>query len=214
MARIKSTNVLSFFKEQITLLESSNKLGTARNYRRTLSSFSLFLEGRDIPFRLLDEPLVIRYESWLRSRGVLRNSSSFYMRVLRSVYNKAVTKRLVKQTFPFQNVYTGVDKTRKRAIDEQHILDLCKLSLPALSPLALARDLFLFSYCTREWHLSIWRSCVKRIYTTAISAIPVKRPGSNLSSVSSLLSRKSSAGMPDKRSVRNTFFPSFPRKIR
>ena len=149
MARIKSTNVLSFFKEQITLLESSNKLGTARNYRRTLSSFSLFLEGRDIPFRLLDEPLVIRYESWLRSRGVLRNSSSFYMRVLRSVYNKAVTKRLVKQTFPFQNVYTGVDKTRKRAIDEQHILDLCKLSLPALSPLALARDLFLFSYCTR-----------------------------------------------------------------
>ena len=79
----------------------------------------------------------------------LRNSSSFYMRVLRSVYNKAVTKRLVKQTFPFQNVYTGVDKTRKRAIDEQHILDLCKLSLPALSPLALARDLFLFSYCTR-----------------------------------------------------------------
>lgn len=46
MARIKSTNVLSFFKEQITLLESSNKLGTARNYRRTLSSFSLFLEGR------------------------------------------------------------------------------------------------------------------------------------------------------------------------
>ena len=210
MARIKSTNVLSFFKEQITLLESSNKLGTARNYRRTLSSFSLFLEGRDIPFRLLDEPLVIRYESWLRSRGVLRNSSSFYMRVLRSVYNKAVTKRLVKQTFPFQNVYTGVDKTRKRAIDEQHILDLCKLSLPALSPLALARDLFL----RREWLLSIWRSCVKRIYTTAISAIPVKRPGSNLSSVSSLLSRKSSAGMPDKRSVRNTFFPSFPRKIR
>lgn len=86
MARIKSTNVLSFFKEQITLLESSNKLGTARNYRRTLSSFSLFLEGRDIPFRLLDEPLVIRYESWLRSRGVLRNSSSFYMRVLQFPY--------------------------------------------------------------------------------------------------------------------------------
>ena len=116
MARIKSTNVLSFFKEQITLLESSNKLGTARNYRRTLSSFSLFLEGRDIPFRLLDEPLVIRYESWLRSRGVLRNSSSFYMRVLRSVYNKAVTKRLVKQTFPFQNVYTGVDIRQKKAL--------------------------------------------------------------------------------------------------
>ncbi len=149
MVKTKSTNVLSFFEEQITLLKLSNKLGTARNYSCTLSSFSSFLGGKDIPFRSLTPELAVRYENWLQSKNVVRNTSSFYMRILRSVYNKAVSKHLVKQSFPFKNVYTGVDKTRKRAITEQHILDLCKLSLPILSPLALARDLFLFSYSTR-----------------------------------------------------------------
>jgi len=41
---------------------------------------------------------------------------SFYMRNLRAVYNRAVEKGLTLQNNPFRHVYTGVDKTVKRAI--------------------------------------------------------------------------------------------------
>lgn len=141
--------VLSYLEEHITSLKKNGQLGTARNFQRTLNSFSTFLEGEDIPFNQLDETLIMQYEKWLADKNVSKNSSSFYMRNLRSVYNKAVAQHLAEQAHPFQNVYTGVDHTRKRAIDEDTIAKLQKLDLKSSPPLALARDLFLFSYCTR-----------------------------------------------------------------
>ncbi len=140
--------VLEYMEMLAAELYSSGKFGTARNYRRTISSFSAFLGG-DIPFEMLNERLVSGYGEWLRRRDLVRNSVSFYMRILRSVYNKAVKLRIVKQTFPFREVYTGVDRTRKRAVDERVIIRLQRLDLGMSSPLALARDLFVFSYCMR-----------------------------------------------------------------
>ena len=38
------------------------------------------------------------------------------MRNLRAVYNRAVEKQLIIQQYPFKHVYTGIDKTIKRAV--------------------------------------------------------------------------------------------------
>ncbi len=139
---------LSFMKEQIDLLEQSRRLGTAHNYRSTLKSFSDFLGHKDIRFTSMTAELISSYEQWLHDREVSRNSSSFYLRVIRSVYNKAVRQGLAKQADPFSEVYTGVDKTRKRAVDEKLIMSLLKLELKTDTQ-RQARDLFFFSYCTR-----------------------------------------------------------------
>ena len=120
-----------------------------RNYRRTLGSFSDFLGGRDIPFSLVDERLVEQYDDWLRRRGVVRNTVSFYMRILRAVYNRAVKEDVVPQTDPFRHVYTGVDQTCKRAVGEDVVVRLRQLDLTHSPSLALARDIFIFSYCSR-----------------------------------------------------------------
>lgn len=143
------TTVQEYMKIQIAALLENRKLGTARNYGRALNSFALFLRGENLSFARFTENLIMQYSIWLLKRGVRRNTLSFYMRILRSVYNKAVRERLVEQTFPFNSVYTGVDRTRKRAVDESVIVRLQKLKLRASSALALARDLFVFSYCTR-----------------------------------------------------------------
>lgn len=71
--------VFAFVEKQIACLRADGKLGTARNYRRTLNSFSGFLNGADIPFSLLDERLVGRYNDWLQRRRIVRNTVSFYM---------------------------------------------------------------------------------------------------------------------------------------
>jgi len=141
--------LMPFMKGRITQLKECNRLGTARNYERAMKSLSQYAEDEELPFASLTERFIDGYNRFLLRRGIARNSISFYMRILRAVYNRAVKERLAEQTFPFRNVYTGIDHTRKKAVDEKIILRLSALDLRHSASLSLARDLFVFSYCTR-----------------------------------------------------------------
>lgn len=142
-------SVLDFMKNQIRLMRNANRLGTAKNYEKTMKNFAEFLGGVNLPFSAMTEQLVAEYNSFLVQRGMVRNSISFYMRIMRAVYNKAVRQKLVEQSHPFTEIYTGIDRTRKRAVSESVISQLYKLKLAEGTPLAFARDIFIFSYCTR-----------------------------------------------------------------
>ncbi|MCU6779763.1 site-specific integrase [Phocaeicola fibrisolvens] len=146
---LASNGILEYLQKEILRLQDNNQYGTSRNYRRTLSSFSTFLKGTDVPLPAVDATLIGRYEKWLAQRNVRRNSSSFYMRILRAAYNKAVREKLAEQSYPFAQVYTGIAPTPKRAVSEETILQLQRLNLSGHPSLLLARDLFIFSYCTR-----------------------------------------------------------------
>jgi integrase len=56
---------------------------------------------------------------------------------------------LTEQKSPFSGIYTGIDKTIKRAVNEDVIIQLKNLDLSNNFCLALARDLFLFSFYMR-----------------------------------------------------------------
>lgn len=142
-------SVMDFFQEQIKFLTDCNKLGTAVNYKRASSTFASFLNGRNVCFSELTSCLVEDYMEYLSRKGMVRNSLSFHMRILRAVYNKAVRRGYAKQTFPFRDVYTGVDNTRKRAVGEDIILQLMCLDIGHNFSLSFARDVFLFSFYTR-----------------------------------------------------------------
>ncbi|MGM9776277.1 MAG: phage integrase SAM-like domain-containing protein [Candidatus Coprenecus sp.] len=142
-------SVLDFMKNQIRLMRNANRLGTAQNYEKTMKNFAEFLGGVNLTFPAMTEQLIADYNAFLVQRGMVRNSISFYMRIMRAVYNKAVRQKLVEQSHPFTEVYTGIDRTRKRAVSESVISQLYKLKLAEGTPLALARDIFIFSYCTR-----------------------------------------------------------------
>ena len=141
--------VLDFMQNQIRLMRNANRLGTALNYEKTMKNFAEFLGGVNLPFSAMTEQLIADYNAFLVQRGMVRNSISFYMRIMRAVYNKAARQKLVEQSHPFTEVYTGIDRTRKRAVSESVISQLYKLKLAEETPLALARDIFIFSYCTR-----------------------------------------------------------------
>lgn len=89
------------------------------------------------------------YEHHLRALGLCPNTTSFYLRNLRAIYNRAVEQQLMPQRNPFKYVYTGIDKTVKRAVPIAVILRLKQLDLVAEPSLDLVRDLFLFSFYTR-----------------------------------------------------------------
>ncbi|MDO5460561.1 MAG: site-specific integrase [Bacteroidales bacterium] len=141
--------VLDYMCTQVEQLRATNRLGTAKNYEKTISSFGEFLGDVRLPLSALTEQVITDYNTFLVQRGLVRNSVSFYMRVLRAIYNKAVRQKLIEQQHPFTEVYTGIDRTRKRAVSESIIAQLHRLELEAETPLAFCRDLFIFSYCTR-----------------------------------------------------------------
>ena len=141
--------VLDYMRSQVEQLQATNRLGTAKNYEKTMCSFGEFLGDVRLPLSALTKQVITDYNSFLIQRGLVRNSVSFYMRVLRAVYNKAVRQKLIEQQHPFTEVYTGIDRTRKRAVSESIIAQLHRLELEAGTPLALCREMFIFSYCTR-----------------------------------------------------------------
>ena len=157
------TGMLDYLRKEIGLLHDSGQFSTSRNYLRTLNSFSSFLENCDIPLTALDSDTACKYEKWLWGRRVSKNSSSFYMRILRAAYNKLYKSNLWSKLFLFIEVYTGIAKTSKRAVSEKTILKLQRLDLSYSSALALSRDLFVFSYSTRGWRLWIWLIWKKKI---------------------------------------------------
>ena len=130
-------------------LKRLGKIRTSETYTSTLNSFMRFMEGRDIPPCDMDSDLMIAYEAWLKSGGVSMNTISFYMRNLRAVYNRAVEKELVIQRFPFRHVYTGVERTTKRAVPLRAIKQLMTLDLSLHPAKRFARDMLLLSFYTR-----------------------------------------------------------------
>lgn len=146
----KGISVFEYMQEQIERLKKQGKERTAETYQSALSSFMKFRAGTDLCFDLMDADLMERYETVMRSTHHLsRNTTSFYMRILRCVYRKAVSEGLAPQTDPFENVYTGVDKTSKRAATLKDIKYIKQLDLSGHKSLDFARDIFLFSFYMR-----------------------------------------------------------------
>lgn len=144
----KST-VFEYIKVQIERLKNAGKDRTSETYRQMLLSFMKFRNKEDLHFDMIDENLICQYENYMRMANLCRNTTSFYLRVLRSVYNRAVEDGLTKQTTPFKRVYTGVDKTPKRAISLKEIKRIKDLDLSSTPTLDFARDMFLFSFYMR-----------------------------------------------------------------
>jgi len=138
-----------FIKHLIDKLETEKRSKTASIYKTAQRSFSRFRYGEDIRIERIDNLLIQQYETYLKESSVRINSISCYMRALRAIYNQAVEKGLTTSKNPFKDVYTGIDKTLKRAVGEEVIAQLHDLNLSEYPPLQQARDLFMFSFYTR-----------------------------------------------------------------
>lgn len=147
--RVNEQSFFYFMQGIIKQLELLNKIRTSETYTAALNSFMKFRYGQDILLCEIDSDMMLLYEAWLKSKGICPNTVSFYMRILRAVYNRAVEKELIEQKYPFRHVYTGIDKTVKRAVPLKVIKYIKELDLTLKPHLDYARDMFLFSFYTR-----------------------------------------------------------------
>ena len=145
----KESSLFTFMHGVIAQLKQLGKIRTSETYSATPDSFMAFRDEQDVPLEGCSSDMMLMYEAHLTARGVRMNTISFYMRNLRAVYNRAVEKGLTQPNNPFRHVYTGVDKTVKRAIPIKAIKALKELDLSMKPSLDFARDMFLFSFYTR-----------------------------------------------------------------
>ena len=86
---------------------------------------------------------------YLLNNGICLNSVSFYMRNLRAIYNRAVEQGLTVQNLPFKYVYTGISKTKKRAISLELFRKIKNFDSKSDYNMEFAKDIFMFSFYTR-----------------------------------------------------------------
>lgn len=139
----------AYICQQIVRLKRLGKIRTSETYTAALRSFSGFMNDKEVLFDQLNADLMAEYEAYLKGRGNSPNTISFYMRILKAVYNRAVENGLTEQRHPFRFVYTGVEKTLKRAISLNDIKRIKGLDLLLKPNLDFARDMLLFCFYTR-----------------------------------------------------------------
>lgn len=142
-------SLFNFMEGIIVKLKQNGKVRTSETYRATLNSFKKFRKDEDIMLDCLTSEIMEAYEAWHQSRGVAPNTISFYTRILRAVYNRAVEDEIVENRNPFRHVYTGVDKTVKRALPIQTVKKIKGLDLSLAPALDFARDMFMMSFMLR-----------------------------------------------------------------
>ncbi len=142
-------SLFNFMESLIARLKQNGKIRTSETYRSTLNSFKKYRKDEDIMLDCITSETMEGYEAWHRKRGVAPNTISFYTRILRAVYNRAVEDDIIENRNPFRHVYTGVDKTVKRALPLALIKKIKVLDLSLIPTLDYARDMFLMSFYLR-----------------------------------------------------------------
>ena len=145
---MRSKSSITLFRYTSQLAERLRSLGrerTAETYTAAVKSIMSYMNGADIKLQKIDSLLISSYEAFLLRRGLKSNTTSFYIRNLRAIYNRAVEENLITDVRPFRRVYTGVCKTLKRALDSQTIRSIAQFKTSDTS-LQMAADLFMFSF--------------------------------------------------------------------
>ena len=142
-------SLFNYMESIIIRLKQNGKTRTSETYTVTLNSFKKFRKSEDIMLDCINSVVMEAYEFWLRQRGVSSNTVSFYTRILRAVYNRAVEAEIIEDRNPFRHVYTGVDKTVKRALPLPIIKKIKALDLSLTPALDFARDMFIMSFMLR-----------------------------------------------------------------
>ena len=144
-----ATSVFEFMHRRAIHLAQIGKIRGSKACTQGLSRFMRFRNDVDLPFSQIDSAMMQCFEAQLKDEGLTKNTISFYMRQLRVCYNLAVEEEITVDRRPFKRVYTGVDKTVKRAISHSDVERIAKLDLSGQPVMDFARDMFMFSFLTR-----------------------------------------------------------------
>lgn len=145
----KDNTLFNYMPRIVVRKKMLGKRKTAEGYQCALNSFIRFREKIDVPLDEINSIMMEDYQEWLKNRNIAPNTISFYMRKLRATYNKAVEDELIYDKKPFKHVFTGTEKTTKRALPLHELSMVKNANLSDNAPREFARDMFMLSFYLR-----------------------------------------------------------------
>ena len=150
MRKPKSPSFLNYIMGRIDFYKQLGNEQRADRYFRAFEKLRKFTQGKDITFDELTRDRMEMWETWMKQEGNCMNTISYYNRILRTLYNKAVDDEIIEDTKPFKKCYTGNEKTVKRAIPIAKVKQLAHIDLSDKKKhIQFARDMFMLSFYTR-----------------------------------------------------------------
>ncbi len=150
LASDSNSDFIAYARKEVDRTRRMGKVRTAEAYASSLNSFQRFRGERgDVAFEEINAVLMTEYEAYLEQDGKCPNTVSFYMRNLRTLYNRAVEEGVTENRSPFRRVNTRVEKTVKRAVTAEIIARIKELELSLHPALEFTRDLFLLCFYLR-----------------------------------------------------------------
>ncbi len=151
---MRDYSLAGYMEILIARLRKRKRTRTSETYKATLNSLKKFLSESNchsvsVMIDSITAELVEDYEAFLQQRGLSPNTTSFYMRIFRAVYNRALDEISMERKNPFKHVYTGNERTVKRALPLESVKKIRLLKLPEGSALDYARDMFMMSFYLR-----------------------------------------------------------------
>lgn len=140
---IKYTDeILNSFKKQ-------NRERLYQNYLSFKKKFKEFSNGKDVRICDINADMAERFSDYIRyNNGSTKNTQSFYCRIFRAIYNRAVNADMVKDKKPFRRVFTGNEKTVHRALNLSDFRKFYQYE-PQSDKEEKAKDLFMLSFYLR-----------------------------------------------------------------
>ena len=129
-------------------LRNEGRLKYASTYKELKASLLDFNKHLDIYFSAIDVDWVKRYEAWLRTKGLNDNSIGVRFRTLRTLYNKAINEKIVREEYyPFRSYKISKlhKETAKRSITKEDIHNVLSYKSDYAYE-SLSIDIFTFSY--------------------------------------------------------------------
>ncbi|MGB5436901.1 MAG: site-specific integrase [Maribacter sp.] len=145
-------DLFEFWNSVVRDLELSGRMGYARTNRDTLNSLKIFHNRPVLYMREINVTFLDKYEVFLRSRGGSNGGISVRMRSLRTIFNLAIRRDLIKQNlYPFHKY--KISKLRgkriKHALTISEVESFKEVDCGEDIQLINAKNYFLFSFYTR-----------------------------------------------------------------
>lgn len=149
------SSVIDFFNLRIKEMKATGKVGNAFIYYCAKLALQKHT-GKDIEFEDVDYKFLKNFETQLRIGGAKDGGISNYMRTIRALYNEAIRRRLVEQSYyPFSNQFNKngysianlKSEYNPRGLQEEVFKKF--INSPAKKDCELAYDMAMFSFFTR-----------------------------------------------------------------
>ena len=109
-------SLFNFMENIIIKLKQNGKTRTSETYTVTLNSFKKFRQGEDIMLDCLSSEVMEAYEAWHQQRGVSPNTISFYTRILRAVYNRAVEDEIRTEIRSVMSIQVSIRRSNEHCL--------------------------------------------------------------------------------------------------